>query len=89
MESLVLTLVTAALQVAVLIALPVVIAVAAVGVAIGLLQTIAQVQDQNVAFAPKLVSIALLAWFAGPAAFGLVRTLLVTAIASLPAFARP
>ena len=70
-----------------LIALPAVVAVAVVGVLVGIVQTIVQVQDQNVAFAPKLAAVALIAWVAGPPAFDIVRALLVTAIESLPSLA--
>lgn len=88
MESLSLALATDALRLTAVIALPAVAAVAVVGVAVGVVQTIVQVQDQNVAFAPKLATIALLAWLAGPPAFDLMRALLVLSIRSLPAFAR-
>ena len=77
-----------ALRTAALIALPLVIVVALVGVIIGILQTLVQVQDQNVAFAPKLGTIALLVSFAGPAAFALLETLLAQAIQALPEIAR-
>ena len=87
MEALALTLMTAALRSAAIIALPAVVSVAAVGVAIGIVQTIVQVQDQNVSFAPKLAVVALLAWFAGPIAFDLLRALLLMSIGSLPALA--
>jgi len=88
MESVAISLMTQSLNAAALIALPVVIAVALVGVVIGVLQTLVQVQDQNVAFAPKLVTVALIVSFAGPAALGIVQTLLTTAIRALPEIAR-
>lgn len=85
MEGLALGLMTDAMRATIVLALPAVVAVAAVGVIIAIIQTIVQVQDQNVAFAPKLATIALLAWCAGPLAFELIRTLLVQAITSMPA----
>jgi flagellar biosynthetic protein FliQ len=88
MESIAVSLMTQALRTAALIAMPAVIVVALVGVVIGILQTLVQVQDQNVAFAPKLGTIALLVSFAGPAAFALLETLLVGAIQALPEIAR-
>ena len=88
MEGIAASLMTQALQTAALISLPAVIAVALVGVVVGILQTVVQVQDQNVAFAPKLVTVALLASFAGSAAFGMLRALLVIAIQALPGLAR-
>jgi len=88
MESIAISLMSESLRTAALIALPAVAAVALVGVIIGILQTLVQVQDQNVAFAPKLMAIALLASYAGPAAFALIKTLLVVAIRTLPEIAR-
>jgi len=88
MESIAASLMTQALQAAELIALPAVIVVAIIGVVIGILQTVVQVQDQNVAFAPKLVAVALLAAFAGPAAFAMLRMLLAIVIQALPELAR-
>jgi len=88
MESIAAELMTQALETAALIALPAVIAVALVGVVVGILQTVVQLQDQNVSFAPKLVAVALLASLAGPAAFAMLRMLLVIAIQALPGLAR-
>ena len=88
MESIAISLMTESLNTAALIALPVVIAVALVGVVIGILQTVVQVQDQNVAFAPKLMAVALIISFAGPAALAIIRTLFITAIRTLPELAR-
>jgi len=76
-----------ALKTAAVIALPIVTAIATIGVIIGVAQTIVQVQDQNVAFAPKLVAVALIASVGGPTAFALVQSLLVSAIRALPALA--
>ena len=88
MESIAISLMTQALRTAALIAMPAVIVVALVGVVIGILQTLVQVQDQNVAFAPKLGTIALLVSFAGPASFALLEALLAQAIQALPQIAR-
>ena len=87
MEGPALTLMADALRSTALIALPAVVVVAVVGVVIGIAQTVVQVQDQNVAFAPKLAAVALLAWVVGPLAFDILRALLITSIDSLPALA--
>lgn len=87
MEQTALTLFTAALKDAVLLSLPIVGAVALIGVVIGMLQTIAQVQDQNVAFAPKLAGVAAIVAASGPAALELLRELLVMAVAAVPGLA--
>jgi len=71
-----------------MLALPVVGSVAAVGILMGVAQTLFQIQDQNVAFAPKLATVAGLAAAAGPAAFGLLVSLLVRTIELLPHIAR-
>lgn len=89
MEQTALTLFTAALKDAALLSLPVVGAIAAIGVVVGMLQTIAQVQDQNVAFAPKLAAVALMVAASGPAAMELLRGLLVMTVAALPRLAHP
>ncbi len=88
MESAAFALFAAALEAAVVIALPLVLVVAATGVIVGVVQTIVQVQDQNVAFAPKLAIVALLVAIAGPDALALTRSLLVQAVSALPAIAR-
>jgi len=87
MDSLALSLFVAALQTAAEIALPLVCGVAAIGVAVGIVQTIFQIQDQNVAFAPKLAAVALAAVAGGPAAFAMLSSLLTTIIAALPRIA--
>jgi flagellar biosynthesis protein FliQ len=76
-----------ALRSTAIIALPAVLVVAVVGVAVGIAQAVIQVQDQNVAFAPKLAAVAVLAWCVGPLAFDIIRALLVTSIEALPALA--
>ena len=88
MESAALALFDAALQDAVVLTLPIVIAVAAIGVFIGMLQTIVQVQDQNVAFAPKLVVVACAAALGGAQALALLRSLFTEVVAALPIIAR-
>lgn len=87
MESVALGLFAAALKDAALLALPIVGIVAAIGIIIGVVQTIVQVQDQNVAFAPKLAAVALIVAASGPAALDLLRELLVSAIEALPRLA--
>ncbi len=54
-----------ALQTALVLALPVVAAVAVLGVAVALVQTVVGIQDQNVSFGPKIIAVALLAGFGG------------------------
>lgn len=88
MERIALSLFVAALKSAAVLSLPVVCAVAAIGVVVGVVQTVISVQDQNVAFAPKLAAVALVACVGGPAAFGVLRNLLATAIAAMPHIAR-
>ena len=83
MEGVALRLFVEALTVALVLALPLVAAVGAVGVAIGLLQTIVQVQDQNVSFAPKLLVASLMVGLGGPAALAMLRSLLLTVAAAL------
>ena len=88
MGSIALTLFTDAVRDAALLALPVVGAVAVIGVVVGILQTVVQVQDQNVAFAPKLAAVALMAGASGPAALEALRQLFATVVAALPGLAR-
>lgn len=87
METVALHLLTDALAVAMLLALPVVAVIAAAGIVIGLAQTVVQVQDQNVAFAPKLALVALLIALGGPAAVTLLRELLMLVVRALPGLA--
>jgi len=89
MGTIALTLFTDALRDAAILALPVVGAVAAIGVVVGMIQTIVQVQDQNVSFAPKLAAVALIVGASGPAALELLRELLVASAAALPRLAHP
>jgi flagellar biosynthesis protein FliQ len=88
METVALTLYAAALKDAAVLALPIVGVVAAVGVVVGVLQTIVQVQDQNVAFAPKLGAVALIIAAGGPAALDILRELLLLALHALPRLAQ-
>ena len=78
----------AAMQTAALIAMPAVALVATIGVAVGIVQTIVQVQDQNISFFPKLTAIAWAAVVFGPAALALLVDLFETAARALPALAR-
>jgi len=88
MERLVLALFVEALRTAAVLALPIVTVVALIGVLVGVAQTLVQVQDQNVAFAPKLAAVAALAAAAGPAAFAMLEALLVQAVATAARIAR-
>ena len=54
-----------ALETALVLCIPMVAAVAGTGVVVGAAQTIVQVQDQNVAFLPKLLVVALMLTVAG------------------------
>jgi flagellar biosynthetic protein FliQ len=84
MEETAIQLFVAALQTALLLTLPMVGAVAVVGIIVGVAQTVVQVQDQNVSFLPKLAAIAALVTLAGFAGFGLLIRLMGEAIAALP-----
>lgn len=88
MESAALGLFTTALRDAVVLALPVVIVVAAIGVLMGVLQTIVQLNDQNVAFAPKLIAVAIAAAIGGGPALALLASLFEQVVGALPAIAR-
>ena len=81
MEDASIHLLIAALQTALLLALPMVAAVALIGVVVGIAQTIFQVQDQNVAFLPKLIGVALIVTIAGSPALALIVLLFRSAAA--------
>jgi flagellar biosynthetic protein FliQ len=87
MEGLALSIFHEALRTAVMLMLPVVGAVALVGIVIGIIQTIVQVQDQNVSFAPKIAVVAVLALVAGPVGLAALQALLADAVALLPRLA--
>lgn len=72
------------LQTIILIAVPCVAAVAVTGIITGALQTIVQVQDQNVAFLPKLLVVALLIGLAGMPALMLLVQLFHAVASALP-----
>ncbi|MDQ6781432.1 MAG: flagellar biosynthetic protein FliQ [Candidatus Eremiobacteraeota bacterium] len=65
--------------------LPMLALVGGAGVLVGVLQTLFQVQDQNVAFIPKVVLLAGLLWVAGPMALASLVLLLQTAARAFPA----
>jgi len=71
-----------ALETALVLCLPIVAAVAATGVVVGVAQTIVQVQDQNVAFLPKLIVVALVLAIAGAAGLALLIRLFNAVVAS-------
>ncbi|HME82712.1 MAG TPA: flagellar biosynthetic protein FliQ [Candidatus Eremiobacteraceae bacterium] len=73
-----------ALETALLISVPLVAAVAMTGVVTGAIQTIVQVQDQNVAFLPKLLIVALLITVAGAPALMLLVRLFSSVAAGIP-----
>jgi type III secretory pathway component EscS len=63
---------------------PIVGAVAIVGVVTGAIQTVVQVQDQNISFLPKLLVVALLVSVAGVAALAMLIRLFEIGAASVP-----
>lgn len=65
-------LLTKALETALLLCIPLVAAIAATGVVVGMAQTVVQIQDQNVAFLPKLIVVALFSALAGAPALALL-----------------
>ena len=76
-----------AMQTAALIAMPAVALVACIGIAVGIVQTIVQVQDQNVSFFPKLAAVAWAAVAFGPAALAALVDLFEVVARSLPVLA--
>jgi flagellar biosynthetic protein FliQ len=76
-----------AMQTAALIAMPAVALVACVGIAVGIVQTVVQIQDQNVSFFPKLAAIAATAAVLGPAALAALVDLFEIVARALPALA--
>ena len=77
-----------AMQTAALIAMPAVALVACVGIAVGVVQTVVQIQDQNVSFFPKLAAIAAAAAVLGPVALAALVDLFEIVARALPALAR-
>lgn len=77
-----------AMQTAASIAMPAVALVACVGIAVGIVQTVVQIQDQNVSFFPKLAAIAAAAAVFGPAALAALVDLIEVVARALPALAR-
>jgi len=86
-ESTVAALFARALVTAMLLALPVVGGVAVLGAVVGIVQTVVQVQDQNISFFPKLVAVAMIAAVAGLPALALLTALLTDCVAALPRLA--
>jgi flagellar biosynthesis protein FliQ len=78
----------AAMQTAALIAMPAVALVGCIGIGVGIVQTVVQVQDQNVSFFPKLTAVAWAAAVFGPAAFAALVELFEVVARALPALAR-
>ncbi len=66
---------------------PIIVAVCFIGIAMGVLQTIVQVQDQNVAFAPKLLVLAVVIAVGAPSALAVLEQLLTSVIRALPSLA--
>jgi flagellar biosynthetic protein FliQ len=76
-----------AMSVTLVLALPVIAAIAATGVIVSLIQTAFGIQDQNVTFAPKVAVVALLMASSGASALSAIVHLLSTALLSLPRLA--
>lgn len=72
------------LQTTLLLSVPLVGAVAVTGMIVGALQTIVQVQDQNVAFLPKLLVVALLVAIGGVPALVILVHLFDAVGAAIP-----
>ena len=73
-----------ALQMTLVLTVPIVGAVAIVGVVTGAIQTVVQVQDQNISFLPKLLVVALLVTVSGVAALAMLIRLFEIGAASVP-----
>lgn len=78
----------AAMRTAALLAVPVVSVVACIGVAVGIVQTVVQVQDSNISFLPKLVAVGAMTAALGPAALALLIALFDDIVRALPSLAR-
>ena len=73
-----------AMQTTLTVAIPVVAAIAATGIVVGLFQSAIGVQDQNISFGPKIGVVAVLLATAGVPALSILVHLLTLAIATLP-----
>jgi len=73
---------TTALQTALVLSLPLIAAVALIGVITGIAQTVVQIQDQNISFLPKLIGVAFIVAIAGTPALALLVLLFRSAAAS-------
>ena len=73
-----------ALETALMLCIPMVGAIAATGVLVGVAQTIVQVQDQNVAFLPKLLVVALVLAVAGATGLAMLVELFDVVVAGVP-----
>ena len=76
-----------AMWTALVLTIPVIVAVAAVGILISLIQTALGVQDQNVSFAPKIAAVASLLAVGGTPGIALLAHLFSVAIHALPRLA--
>lgn len=77
----------AALHVTAIIVLPAIACIAAVGIIVGLAQTLVGIQDQNLSFGPKIAAVVLLAFVFGVPVMELLSSLLRSAAAALPSLA--
>jgi flagellar biosynthesis protein FliQ len=73
-----------AMQTALTLSIPVVAAIACIGVIVSFAQTVVGIQDQNISFGPKIAAGALILAIGGPAAMAVLAQLLRSAIESLP-----
>jgi flagellar biosynthetic protein FliQ len=84
MEQAAVHLMASTLQTTLLLSVPLVGAVAITGIVVGALQTVVQVQDQNVAFLPKLLVVAVLVAIAGVPALVILVHLFLSVGAAIP-----
>lgn len=82
------TLFDQAFRVTLMLTIPVIAVVGCAGICMGLLQTLVQVQDQNVSFGPKIAALALLTSLAGMTALTLLQSLFQSVVNMLPLLAR-
>jgi flagellar biosynthetic protein FliQ len=68
---------TSALSIVVMASMPVLLIAMAVGLVIGILQTATSIQEQTLAFIPKILAVILALVLMGPWMFALVRDLAV------------
>lgn len=88
MDSQLLGLYELALGTAMILVLPAIGVIAAIGIIVGLAQALVGIQDQNLSFGPKIGAVALLAAVCGLQALSVIASLLQTAVNVLPRLTR-